>query len=544
MSLTLSHAQHPIHLGSTLPSVSMPELDLLSTGTEEPVQLIAAPLPEQPPLARGLSAWALALVLTASFMVVLDFSIVNVGLPSISQALGFRSDSVQWVVTAYAITFGGLLILGGRMADIFGRRRMFEIGLAIFVAASLAAGLSGDAVLLIGARSLQGIGAALIAPAALSLITANYVEGPQRTRALGLYGATASIGFVAGQVFGGVLVQYASWRSIFLVNVPIGIAVAAVMPLLVGHDQDLGARIRLDAIGGVLSTVAVAALVFGVSEGSSLGWGHPLVLVSLMLALASGVGFILVERVHPHPLLNLELIRRPSLATAGALSLLMGLWSAGELVVLSLYLQQTLHDSPLVTGLVIAPQGVVGFLTGISGARLVRRVGMRRLLLAETLATSAGFIVLTRLPSSGHYSPILAAVMLVGFGTVGTAFASTVLGTSGMANNDQGVVGGVVNTARQVGAAVGVALLVAIADGANNSNGIATSTGDHTAMLAAAVTAFAGALVAWFGTSSRHSITLPPNQNAASRGAGFDPHVVRARPSTPFPMNDLATKVN
>lgn len=452
------------------------------------------------PLAPGLSGRALTLVLVASFMVVLDFSIVNVALPSIRQALGFGGDSVQWVVTAYAITFGGLLILGGRAADILGRRRMFVAGLVVFAAASLAGGLTGDADLLVAARALQGVGAAFVAPASLSLITAHYVEGPQRTRALGLYGSTAAIGFVTGQVIGGVLVQYTTWRSIFLVNVPVGVAAALLAPLLLAHDRQRGKAIHVDVAGGILSTTSVAALVFAISEGTVLGWDHILVVGAVALAVAGLIGFVTIERAHSHPLVDLRLLQRPSLRTAGILTLLLGVWTAGELVVLSLYLQQTLRDSPLVAGLVIAPQGVVGFVTGIFGVRLMQRFGMRWLLMSATAATGVGFLVLMHLPTSGRYSPLFVAVVLVGFGTVGTVFGTTVLAARGVSDSDQGLVSGVVNTTRQVGAALGVALLVAVADGAHARIGVSTIDGDRAAMSVAAAIAFAGTVVAGLGT--------------------------------------------
>jgi EmrB/QacA subfamily drug resistance transporter len=447
---------------------------------------------------RGLSAPALTLVLVASFMVVLDFSIVNVALPSIRDALGFGGDSVQWVVTMYAITFGGLLILGGRIADIFGRRRMFVLGLLVFAGASLAAGLAGDAAVLVVARAAQGVGAAMVAPASLSLITARFPEGAQRTRALGLYGATASIGFVAGQVLGGIFVQYFGWASIFLVNVPVGLAAALLTRRLISNDRERSPRVPVDVMGGLLSTATVAAAVFAVSEGTVLGWEHPLVIGAVALAVTSLIGFVMTERVHPHPLVDLHLLARPALRTAGILTFLVGAWSAGELVVLSLYLQQTLHDSPLVSGLVIAPQGAVGFIAGMFGARLIRRLGMRTLLVAATVATGAGFLMLAHLPASGHYSPLLAAVVLVGFGTVGAVFGTTVLAASGMADADQGLVGGIVNTTRQVGAAVGVAVLVAIAEGAHARSGVSTVSGDRAAMVVAAFLGLSGTFVAWF----------------------------------------------
>jgi EmrB/QacA subfamily drug resistance transporter len=436
------------------------------------------------------------LVLVASFMVVLDFSIVNVALPSIRDALGFEGDSVQWVVTAYEITFGGLLILGGRVADMFGRRRAFVVGLVVFAVASLVAGLAGDASLLVAARAVQGVGAALVAPASLSLITARIAEGPRRTRALGLYGATASIGFVAGQVLGGVLVEYWSWRAIFLVNLPVAVVVAAALPRFISHDRDRPAGHRLDWIGGLLATSAVATLVFVVSEGSGLGFDHPLVLGALATCVVASVGFIWVERVHPQPLVDLRLLARPGLRTAAILSCFIGAWTAGELVVLSLYLQQTLHDSPLVAGLVIAPQGAVGFLTGMLGSRLIRWLGMRAMLISATAAAGTGFALLSQLPSQGHYSLLFNAVVLVGFGTVGTVFGSTVMAASGMADEDQGLVGGVVNTTRQVGAAVGVAVAVVIAEG---HTGIPTVGGDRAAMAVAAAVGFTGTIVAWLG---------------------------------------------
>ena len=200
----------------------------------------AAPAARPSPEPARLHGLALALILTAAFMVVLDFSIVNVALPSIETELGFPADAVQWIITAYAIAFGGLLILGGRAADLFGRRRMFIAGLLVFSAASLAGGLAHDPVLLVAARLVQGAGAALVAPAALSLITTGFAEGPQRNRALGMYGATASVGFVAGQVLGGVLVQFTSWRAVFLVNVPVGLLAVALAPLLLGESRQRG----------------------------------------------------------------------------------------------------------------------------------------------------------------------------------------------------------------------------------------------------------------------------------------------------------------
>jgi EmrB/QacA subfamily drug resistance transporter len=432
---------------------------------------------------------ALALILTAAFMVVLDFSIVNVALPSIQRELGFTGSSVQWIVTGYAIAFGGLLILGGRAADLFGRRRMFMAGLIAFSAASLAGGLAHDPVLLVASRFVQGAGAAMVAPSALSLITTGFPQGPRRTRALGMYGATASLGFVAGQVLGGVLVQFTSWRAVFLVNVPVGLLAVALAPRLLAESRASRDRHRLDVTGALLVTVTVATLVFAVSQVDTLGLASPAVLAALVLAAASAVAFVAAERHHPDPLVRPSLLRRPGLRTASTMNTLLGLWNAGEMIVLSLYFQQVLHDSALATGLAIAPQGVVGFTAGVFGARLASRVGIRWVLVLTSAVATVGFLVLTRLPASGGYSPLLAAVMLVGFGTAGTAFGTMVTASHGVADQDQGLVGGVINTSRQVGAAIGAALLPAVAEAVNHGGRAAGAGGDRAAMLAGAVAA-------------------------------------------------------
>ena len=451
----------------------------------------------------------LALILIAAFMVVLDFSIVNVALPSIQRELGMTAAAVQWVITGYAIAFGGLLILGGRAADLFGRRRMFIAGLLAFTAASLSGGLAHDPALLIASRIIQGAGAAVVAPAALSLITTSFPEGHRRTRALGIYGATASIGFVAGQVLGGVLVQFTSWRAVFLVNVPVGLIAAVVAPRLLANSRGPATGRKLDIRGAVLITTAMAAVVFAVSEANVAGWLSPLILGAIIVFAAGTAAFVVAERRHADPLLPAALIRRPALRTAGLLNLLLGLWNGGEMLVLSLYLQQVLKDSPLATGLVIAPQGVIGFAAGIFGARLAKRIGIRRVLVLTGILAAAGFAVLTQLPASGHYSPVLAAVMLVGFGTAGTAFGTMVIATTGVAGAEQGIVGGVINTSRQIGAALGAALLPAISAAVSNDAVTTTARGTRAAMLAAAIAAAVAALIAWRGAKETRAMSAP-----------------------------------
>ncbi|MGH3257428.1 MAG: MFS transporter [Streptosporangiaceae bacterium] len=460
--------------------------------TVNPVNPAADPAPAQTrhPL-------QLALILVAAFMVVLDFSIVNVALPSIERELHMPPDAVQWIVTGYAISFGGLLILGGRAADLLGRRRMFIAGLIAFSLASLAGGLAQDPMLLITARVIQGAGAAVVAPAALSLITTGFPEGPERTRAIGLYGAIASVGFVSGQVLGGILVQFTSWRAVFLVNVPVGLLAAAVAPAILGAAQAKAGRTsrrpRLDVRGALLITSAVTLLVFAVSQGAISGWTSPLVIAAAITAAAAAAVFVKAEARHPEPLIRPSLLHRSALRNATSLAFLMGLWNGGEMLVLSLYLQQVLHESPLFTGLVIAPQGVVGFTMGMLGPRLAARMGVKRLLVLTAATTAIGFGVLTHLPADG-YSPVLFVVTLIGFGTAGTALGSTVLASRGMADSDQGLVGGMINTSRQIGAAVGAALLPAVAEGVSGGIGV---SGDRAAMFTAGLAALTATAIAW-----------------------------------------------
>jgi EmrB/QacA subfamily drug resistance transporter len=451
-------------------------------------------------------------------MVVLDFSIVNVALPSIERELGMPADAVQWIVTGYAISFGGLLILGGRAADLLGRRRMFVAGLIAFSLASLAGGLAQDPALLIAARVVQGAGAAIVAPAALSLITTGFPEGPERTRAIGLYGAVSSVGFVSGQVLGGMLVEFTSWRAVFLVNVPVGLIAAALSPYILGAAKTGATKTgatqrtaekarRLDVRGALLITSAVTLVVFAVSQGVVLGWTSPLVIAAVVIAAAASAAFVKAETRHPEPLIRPSLLHRKGLRNGTELAFLLGLYNGGEMLIMSLYLQQALHESPLLTGLIIAPQGVVGFTAGLLGPRLATRMGVKRMLVLTGAAASIGFAVLTRLPAE-RYSPILLVVMLIGFGTAGTAFGMVVLASRGMADSDQGLVGGMINTSRQIGAAVGAALLPAVAEGVSGGVGV---SGDRAAMFTAALAALTATAVAW-----RAAHQVPTRTRAAS----------------------------
>jgi predicted MFS family arabinose efflux permease len=277
--------------------------------------------------------------------------------------------------------------------------------------------------------------------------------------------------------------------------VPVGLIAAALAPAVLGSATTARARKGLDVRGALLITAAVAFAVFAVSDGVVLGWTSPLIIAAIVAASAATITFVKAETRHPEPLIRPALLRRRGLRDGSTLAFLLGLWNGGEMLVLSLYLQQVLHESPLLTGLIIAPQGVVGFGAGLLGPRLAARIGIKRLLVLTGAASAAGFVVLTaKLPATG-YSPVLFVVALIGFGTAGTAFGMVVLASRGMADADQGLVGGVINTSRQVGAAVGAALLPAVAEGV--SGRMAGVPGDRAAMLTAALAAVIATAVAW-----------------------------------------------
>lgn len=438
----------------------------------------------------------LTLLFVAAFMFVLDSSIVNVALPSIERELGISTGVAQWLVTGYVIAFGGLLVFGGRAADLLGRKATFIVGLTVFSVASLAAGLAHDPVMLIFARVIQGAGAAATAPAALSLITTSFPEGPHRTRAIGLYGSISSVGFVFGQVFGGVLVEWMGWRSVFLVNVPIGLVSAALGMRMIRTstgDRASGRR-RLDIPGALLITSAMGAIVLGISQGDEMGWTSVIVLASFGFSVVAGTVFVQVESRHQTPLIPLDLVKGSTLRGGISLALLVGLCNGGELLLLSLYLQQALRVSPMIGGLLIAPQGAAGLIAGLLGPRLSRRFGVHRMVVISAGTAAIGLAVLANLPAAG-YSPALSAVVLVGYGTTGAAFGSIVIASAAAGDADQGLVSGMVNTSRQIGTAIGTALIPAVADAFHG--GITGVTGDRVAMIVVAGTAVIATGIAW-----------------------------------------------
>jgi EmrB/QacA subfamily drug resistance transporter len=393
---------------------------------------------------------------------VLDFSIVNVALPSLSTEMGVSTMTAQWVVTAYALTFGGLLVIGGRASDLFGKTRLLVAGLVVFALASAAGGLATNFAMLVAARAVQGMAAALVAPACLSILTTSFREGPARERVLGYYGMTASLGFVIGLVAGGALVETVGWRGVFFVNVPMCVALAALAPKALPAGTTVTADRHLDLPGAFLVTAGIAAIVYAPTIGTNDGWGSVAFLGCLLVGAVLLAGFLLVERRSRQPIMPPSIFRHHTLAVGDAIMVLAGAWLSGEVLVLSLYSQEVLGYSPLVAGLIAVPQGVGGLLRGLVAARLLERTGLKWFLAWNWVLAAVSISVLFRFNVTSHY-PLLGLVLLgIGFGSTNVIFGSTVAGSTGVANKEQGVAGALVNAARQIGAAIGVSVVLSV----------------------------------------------------------------------------------
>jgi EmrB/QacA subfamily drug resistance transporter len=407
---------------------------------------------------------ALALVVAAQFVLQLDFSIVNVALPTIKRELNFAPADLQWIVTGYALTFGSLLLFGGRVGDLVGHRRVLLIGLGAFGITSLAAGLSPTSVALIASRFCQGASAAFVAPQALAIITDLFAEGPARTRALGIFQGATAAGASAGIVLGGILTQFIGWRSVFLVNPPIivvlVIAIRRVLPI---PARRAGAR--LDIAGAVLATVSIALLIFGLSQGQQHGFTSVAAATALVISVLLGVSFVLVERRGKAPMVPLSVLADPARRAALSAMLLLGAIVAGYVYFTSLYLQDVLHLSPLQTGLALIPAtGTVMVTATQITRRVLPRFGVRKILLAGLTITGLGQIWLFTISNTGSYQVnVLGGIVITAFG-MGLAFpTASVAVTSGVGPGERGLAGGLFVTAQQVGQAIGLAALATIA---------------------------------------------------------------------------------
>lgn len=457
-------------------------------------------------IASARKKWfALGLLLGVQFMVVLDIAIVNVALPSIQTDLGFSRESLQWVVSAYALFFGGFLLLGGRVSDIVGRRRVFVAGLIVFTGASLLSGLAWSEGALIGARALQGLGAAMITPAALSILSTTFAEGKERNAALGAWGAVGAFGAVAGVLLGGVLTDALSWEWIFFVNVPVGLAGLVLAPILLNESRD--ARVKsFDVPGAVLVTSGLVVLVFALTRGNHYGWGSVETIGLFTLSGALLASFLIWEARTAEPLMPFSIWRLRTVAGANVAGLILGTALFAMFLVLTLYMQQVLGYSPMRTGIgYLAVAGTAIVWSGVA-AQLVNRVGVKPVLVAGMSFLSAGLLYFTQVSVDGSYlGDLLPGFLLISIGMGFSFVPISIAALAGVHPSEAGLASGLINTSQQIGGALGIAVLSAVASSSTNdalasgsSLPVALTDGFHAAFYGAAAVALVGVLVALF----------------------------------------------
>ena len=450
--------------------------------------------------------WALALLCGAFFMVILDAAIVTVALPSIEKELDFSAQGLQWVVSAYALTFAGLLLLGGRAADLLGRRRVFMVGVAVFTLASLLCGLAWSDRALIAARAFQGIGAAIMTPSALSIITTTFEEGAERNKALGIWGALGGIGATTAWLIGGPLVDGPGWEWIFFINIPVGLAALAVSPLLLRESRATTTQRSYDPAGALTITGALFLLVYAVVEAPNTGWGDPQTILMFAGSAALLVAFALIESRHRAPLVPFSIFRRRTIVGANAVMLVFGMLPYGLGFTLTLYAQQVLGYSAVkfgLTSLVFPAMAAVG---SILGQGFVLRFGFRPVATVGMALMGGGALLLTQVSVSGSYfGDIFFGLLVFGPG-VGLAFVTaSIAALAGVPERESGIASGLSNTAFQIGAAVGVAIVSTVAvtrtddylaanAGANRL--VALTEGFQSAFLAIAILAAIGVVLA------------------------------------------------
>lgn len=413
---------------------------------------------------RSSRRWlALMILALAQFLVVLDASIVNIALPVLGDQLQMDTAALAWVITAYVLPFGGLLLLGGRLADRYGHRRVFLAGTAGFAAASAMAGLSASGELLLAARALQGASAALLAPAALALLTQLFPDTKERTQALGVWGGVAGIGSAAGVLLGGVLTAAFGWQSVFFVNVPIAAVVLIAIPALVTRDtlRPVG---KLDLPGAPTSTGALVAAVGAFSAVEQLGFTHPIAIVLAAAAIVLGVAFVLVERRATAPLVPLDVFRNRNLTIGNIVMLLTGAAMVALFFALSVYMQRVLGYDALTAGLTQLPlAGTLVIVAGIAPA-IIGRVGARATLVTSLVVLAGGLVWLSFAPADAQFvSQILGPSLLIGIGMGGAFVTTTQLSVDGVEGGESGLAGGLVNTSQQFGGALGLAVLGTLA---------------------------------------------------------------------------------
>jgi EmrB/QacA subfamily drug resistance transporter len=414
---------------------------------------------------------ALILLCSAQFVVVLDASIVNVALPTIGEALNFSEGNLPWVVNAYVLTFGGFLLLGGRLADLLGRRRIFMAGLVLFALASLAGGFATDSGQLIAARAVQGLGAAILSPAALSIVATTFKDGAERNKALGIWGAVAGSGGAAGVLLGGVLTDGLGWEWVLWVNVPIGIAAAAITPTLVAETRDESEVRHFDVAGALTITLGLSALVFALLDAESAGWGSAQTIITLVASAILLAAFVAVERRSRAPLVPFSIFRLRTITGANVVGLLIGASLFSMFFFISLYMQQVLGYSPIKAGLSYLPLAISIILSAGIASALVTKVGFKPILALGMAFIAIGLIWFAQIDANGSFLTDLLGPSL--FAAVGLGFAFvpvTIAAVSGVEDREQGLASGLINTSQQVGGALGLAILAAIANGIINGS--------------------------------------------------------------------------
>jgi EmrB/QacA subfamily drug resistance transporter len=468
---------------------------------------------------------ALALLAMTQFVVVLDAAIVNVALPSIGRDLDFSQDNLAWVVNAYTLTFGGFLLLGGRLADLLGRRRLFMVGLVVFSLASLLGGLAQSDVWLIAARAVQGLGAALISPAALSIVTNTFAEGAERNKALGVWGAVAGSGGAAGVLLGGVLTEYAGWEWVLFVNVPIGIIAAALAPYVLAESRDEHRARSFDIAGAVTVTAGLALFVYTLVDANQAGWGSAQTLLLGALSLVLLAAFVAIERRHHHPLVPFDVFRLRTLRGANIVSLLVGMSLFSMFFYISLYMQQVLGYDALKAGLSYLPLALAIIVSAGAASALVTRLGFKSTLIAGMVLVTIALLWFSQVPAHGgtYLGDILGPSLVAAVG-LGFAFVPvTIAAVTGIRPDQAGLASGLVNTTQQVGGALGLAILVAVANASTSSafdsgvrdRAVALTDGFHDAFLVGAGFALLGAVLAATLISSKDA---REHAEAARRG--------------------------
>jgi EmrB/QacA subfamily drug resistance transporter len=407
----------------------------------------------------------LALLAAVQFMVVLDIAIVNVALPSIQTDLDFSQANLQWVISAYALVFGGFLLLGGRIADIVGRRRVFMVGLVMFTIGSLLCGLAWDEGSLIVARAIQGLGAATISPAALAILMTTFAEGRERNIALGVWGAVGGFGAAAGVLLGGVLTDALSWEWIFFVNIPVGLAALFLAPVLLGESKDTRVK-SFDVPGAVLVTAGLVSLVLGITQGNEWGWTSARVLGIFALSAALLAGFAAWEQRVAEPLMRFGILRTKTVLGANVAGFILGTALFSMFLMLTLYMQQVLGYSAMKTGVAYLAVAGTSIVWANVAAALVNRVGVRPLIAGGMAILTLGLVLFTQVSTDGSYAAnLLPGFLIVALGMALCFVPISIAALAGVSQAEAGIASGLINTSQQVGGAVGIALLSTIAIG-------------------------------------------------------------------------------